>query len=97
VRPRAEPQPWEKIWRISIVQNKRSVRFAAQRETICRKGRYRLGTNDRARRAAPRNYVDQTEIATACLERSDEKCGYLSLKLDAPSFNVVPCAVLLGR
>jgi len=87
----------EKIWRISVVLNKRLVRFGAERETICRKGRYRPGRNDRAWRAAPPHYVDQTEIGTACLKRSEEKCGYLSLKLDDPSFNVTRCAVLLDR
>nr|WP_249811780.1 DUF736 family protein [Bradyrhizobium sp. 197] len=41
------------------------------------------------------NYVDQTEIGSACLKRSEEKCGYLSLKLDDPLFNVTRPAVLL--
>ncbi|TYL86083.1 DUF736 domain-containing protein [Bradyrhizobium cytisi] len=48
-------------------------------------------------RGAPlhRSYVGQTGTGRACLKRSDEGRGYLSLKLDDPSLNVTPCAVLL--
>ncbi|MBM7487738.1 uncharacterized protein (DUF736 family) [Bradyrhizobium sp. USDA 3686] len=44
-----------------------------------------------------RSHVGQTEIARACLKGSEEKRGYLSFKLDAPSLNVAPCATLLHR
>ena len=74
----------EKTWRISVVLNKRSVRFGAERETICRKGRYCPGRNDRAPRALHRSYVDQTEIGTACSTAPRRERGYLSLKLDRP-------------
>ncbi|WP_245285986.1 DUF736 family protein [Bradyrhizobium sp. WSM1253] len=39
--------------------------------------------------------MGQTETGTACLKRPEEERGYFSLKLDDPSFNVTPCAVLL--
>ncbi|WP_354141998.1 DUF736 family protein [Bradyrhizobium sp. RT11b] len=50
-------------------------------------------------RSAPlhRSHVGQTETGTACLSAPRRERGYLSLKLDDPSFNVTPCAVLLDE
>lgn len=54
VRPRAEPQSREKTWLISVLMNKRSERFSAERETIYCKGWYRLPRTDRGNTAPPR-------------------------------------------
>jgi uncharacterized protein (DUF736 family) len=86
-----------KTRQISVVLNKNSERYGGEREAICRKGC--IIPEAMAERGAPlhRSTVGQTEIGTACLKRSKEERGYLSLKLDAPSFNVTPCAALLDR
>ena len=48
-------------------------------------------------RSAPldRSYVGQTETGATCLSAPRRERSYLSLKLDDPSFNVTPRAVLL--
>jgi hypothetical protein len=50
-------------------------------------------------RGAPlrRSYVGQTQTGTACLSAPSRERGYVPLKLVDPSFNITPCAVLLGR
>jgi hypothetical protein len=66
VRPRAEPQPWEKTWRMSVELHKSLVRFGAERETIC-KGRYRPGrTIDHG--APPPQLCGPAEIGRASLQ-----------------------------
>ena len=47
--------------------------------------------------ARHRSYVGRIEIGTACSKCSEEGRGYVSLKLDDPSFKVAPCATLLDR
>ncbi len=50
-------------------------------------------------RGAPlhRIYVGRAEIGEAWSKRYGKKRGYLSPKLDDPSFSVAPCATLLDR
>ncbi|MCK1604686.1 DUF736 family protein [Bradyrhizobium sp. 166] len=81
---------------MSVELHKRSVRFGAEGETICRKGRDRPGRNDGRGAPLHRSNVGRAEIG-AWSKRSDEKRGYLSPKLDDPSFNVAPFATLLDR
>ncbi|MCK1463126.1 DUF736 family protein [Bradyrhizobium sp. 2] len=42
-----------------------------------------------------RRNVNQADVGGAWSKRYQEKRGYLSPKLDDPSFNVAPCATLL--
>ncbi|WP_434057381.1 DUF736 family protein [Bradyrhizobium japonicum] len=86
-----------KTWRISVVLNRGRYGSAQKEKQSAAKGG--IVPDRMIERAAPlhRSYVGQTEIGTTCLKRSEEKRGFLSFKLDAPSFNVPPCATLLDR
>ncbi|MET4483793.1 uncharacterized protein (DUF736 family) [Bradyrhizobium sp. F1.13.3] len=72
----------EKTWRMSVVLNRGRYGSAQKEKQSAAKGG--IVPDGMIERGAPlhRSYVGQTEIGMACLKRSQEKRGYLSLKLD---------------
>lgn len=87
MRPRAEPQCREKTWRISVVPNKRRERFGVEKETTCRKWRYRQPTNGLESTASASNLCAPGRDRRGLFDALYKGLRDFSLKLEDLPFN----------